>query len=152
MRWLEENGPTELELHLRAIVFHPSAPILLADNDRRYREASVGASRLLGLPRERIIGSSLDDFVEPSSKAIVSKRWRAFLKAGEQQGTLQLPGPDGSPRVVDYVAKDNVLPARHVVVRKDSTKDQVPAWVSRANTTGRCFEYEHIGHWQIGVR
>ena len=26
----------------RAIIFHPSVPILLADNDRRYREAIVG--------------------------------------------------------------------------------------------------------------
>ena len=44
--WLTENGPKELELLFRAIVFHPSAPILLADNERRYREASVGASKL----------------------------------------------------------------------------------------------------------
>jgi formate hydrogenlyase transcriptional activator len=68
-RWLAENGPKELELLFRAIVFHPSAPILLADDDRRYREASVGASKLLGLPREKIIGRSLDDFAEPSFKA-----------------------------------------------------------------------------------
>jgi PAS domain-containing protein len=55
-RWLAENGPKELELVFRAIVFHPSAPILLADNDRHYLEASAGASKLLGLPREKIIG------------------------------------------------------------------------------------------------
>ena len=55
-RWLTENGPKELELLFRAIVFQPSTPILLADNDRLYREASVGASKLLGLPREKIIG------------------------------------------------------------------------------------------------
>ena len=48
--WLAENGPKELELLFRAIVFHPSAPILLTDNDRHYLEASVGASKLLGLP------------------------------------------------------------------------------------------------------
>lgn len=40
----------------RAIVFHPSTPILIADDDRHYQEASIGASRLLGLPRESIIG------------------------------------------------------------------------------------------------
>ena len=67
--WLTENGPKELELLFRAIVFHPSAPILLADDDRRYRDASVGASKLLGLPREKIIGRSLDDFAAPDVKA-----------------------------------------------------------------------------------
>ena len=54
--WLDEHGPKELELLFRAIVFHPSTPILLADDERRYRDASVGASKLLGVPREKIIG------------------------------------------------------------------------------------------------
>ncbi len=134
--WLAENGPKELELLFRAIVFHPSAPILLADNDRHYREASVGASKLLGLPREKIIGRSLDDFAEPSFKPVISERWRAFLEEGEQEGTLQLVGPDGDPREVEYTAKGNVLPVRHLLVLRDKTRtatrtrpQAVPAWV-----------------------
>ena len=103
--WLTENGPRELELLFRAIVFHPSAPILLADNDRHYREASVGASKLLGLPREKIIGRKLDDFAEPGFKPVISERWRAFLEEGEQEGTLQLVGPDGDPREVEYIGQ-----------------------------------------------
>ena len=143
--WLVENGPKELELLFRAIIFHPSAPILLADNDRHYRDASVGASKLLGLPREKIIGRSLDDFAEPSFKPVISKRWRAFLEEGEQEGTLQLVGPDGAPRDVEYSAKGNVLPVRHLLVLRgkttntpgggpvemdiDPSKSSVPAWV-----------------------
>jgi len=144
-RWLAENGPKELELLFRAFVFHPSAPILLADNDRCYLEASIGASKLLGLPREKIIGRRLDDFAEPSFKPVISERWRAFLEEGEQQGTLRLMGPDGSPRDVEYTAKGNLLPVRHLVVLRDKTADtpgdgpveadkapsksSVPAWV-----------------------
>jgi len=142
--WLAENGPKELELLFRAIVFHPSAPILLADDDRRYREASAGASKLLGLPREKIIGRSLDDFAEHSFKPVISERWRTFLEEGEQEGLLQLVGPDGVPRDVEYTAKRNVLPVRHLLVLRDKTahtpsrgpvktdKDpskNVPAWV-----------------------
>ncbi len=142
-RWLAENGPKELELLFRAIVFHPSAPILLADNDRHYLEASVGATKLLGLPREKIIGRTLDDFAAPSFRPVISERWRAFLEEGEQEGTLQLVGPDGGPRDVDYSAKGNVLPVRHLLVLRDKTtnaarggpvekalpKSSVPAWV-----------------------
>lgn len=143
--WLAKNGPKELELLFRAFVFHPSEPILLADNDRRYLEASVGATKLLGLPREKIIGRSLDDFAEPSFKPVISERWRAFLEKGEQEGTLRLVGPDGGPRDVEYSAKGNVLPVRHLLVLRDKTtntlgggpaemdkvssKSSVPAWV-----------------------
>jgi len=143
--WLTENGPKELELLFRAIVFHPSVPLLLADNDRQSHEASIGASKLLGIPREKIIGRSLDDFAEPSFKPVISERWRTFLEKGEQQGTLKLVGPDGDPRDVEYIAKGNVLPVRHLVVLrdkttaipgpnlaeadKDSSKSDVPAWV-----------------------
>ena len=119
--WLAVNGPKELELLFRAIVFHPSVPILIADNDRQNLEASVGASKLLGHPREKIIGRSLDDFAEPSFKPTISERWRDFLKEGEQQGTLRLVGPDGNPRDVEYSAKGNVLPVRHLLVLHDKT-------------------------------
>jgi formate hydrogenlyase transcriptional activator len=121
--WLTEHGPQELESLFRAIVYQPSAPILIADDDRQYRDASVGASQLLGLPREKIIGRSLDDFAESSFKPEISERWRAFLKEGEQQGTFQLVGPDGGTREVEYMAKGNVLPVRHVVVLRDKTAD-----------------------------
>ncbi len=128
--WLKEHGPKELEHLFRAIVFHPSTPILLADNDRHNREASIGASKLLGLPREKIIGRSLDDFAEPSFKPVIAERWRAFMEAGEQEGTLALVGPDGGAREVDYIAKRNVLPARNLVVLRDGiSKSSVPAWV-----------------------
>jgi formate hydrogenlyase transcriptional activator len=139
--WLAEHGPQELELLFRAIIYQPSAPILIADDDRRYRDASFGASKLLGLPREKLIGRSLDDFAEPSFKPVIPERWQAFLEKGEQQGTLQLVGADGGPRHVEYTAKGNVLPVRHLVVLRDKTapsggpgdgdtsKSSVPRWV-----------------------
>jgi formate hydrogenlyase transcriptional activator len=138
-RWLTENGPKELELLLRAVIFHPSTPILIADNDRRYRDVSVGASKLLGLPREKIIGRSLDEFAVPEIRPVISERWRTFLKEGEQVGTLQLLGPDGAPRDVEYVAKGNVLPVRHLLALRDKTsattpdadpaQNSIPSWV-----------------------
>jgi formate hydrogenlyase transcriptional activator len=117
--WLKEHGPKELESLFRAIVFHPSAPILIADNNRQYQEASIGASKLLGLPREKIIGRSLDDFAPPEIQPLISERWQAFLDEGEQQGTLQLLDPEGKPRDVEYTAKGNVLPVRHLLVLRD---------------------------------
>jgi formate hydrogenlyase transcriptional activator len=128
--WLLENGPKELERLFRAIAFYPLAPILLTDDDRHYREASVGASKLLGLPREEIIGRSLDDFTDPDFKPVISERWNALLSDGEQQGTIPLIGMDGTPHEVEYVAKGEVLPVRHVLVLRDKASNTgVPAWV-----------------------
>jgi formate hydrogenlyase transcriptional activator len=119
-------------------VFHPSVPLLLADDDRNYTEASVGASKLLGLPRAKIIGKSLDDFADPGFKPVLSERWQAFLEEGEQVGTLPLVGPGGTPREVEYTAKGNVLPVRHLLVlrdknksdsEKDATPNIIPPWV-----------------------
>ena len=128
--WLIENGPKELEMLFRAIVFYPTAPVVLTDNDRHYREASIGASKLLGLPREKIIGHKLDDFTDPDFKPVISERWKTFLKDGEQVGTIPFVDAAGNPREVEYVAKGNVLPVRHVLVLRDKTpKATVPAWV-----------------------
>ena len=132
-RWLEENGPRELELLFRAIVYHPAAPILITDNDRKYRDASAGAGKLLGLPRNKIIGCRMDDFAAPSFKPQISQLWRTFLEHGEQEGTLQLVGPDGNVRDVEYTAKGNVLPVRHVLVLRDKT---APAETDQAETDG----------------
>jgi len=137
-RWLEENGPRELELLFRAIVYHPAAPILIADNDRKYRDASAGAGKLLGLPRNKIIGCRMDDFAAPGFKPQISQLWRTFLEHGEQRGTLQLVSPDGNVRDVEYTAKGNVLPVRHVLVLHDMTapaetgqapRGFTPSWV-----------------------
>jgi PAS domain S-box-containing protein len=145
--WLVENGPKELELLFRAIVFHPSAPVLLADDDRHNREASVGASKLLGVPREKIIGRSLDDFAAPSSKAVISKTWRDFLETGEQVGTLELLGPDGRPREVEYVAKVNVLPVRHLLVLRDKTGTPAPPPSGKAVEAEKALALSSVPAW-----
>jgi formate hydrogenlyase transcriptional activator len=138
-RWLAENGPKELERLFRAIVFHPYAPILLADDDGRYREATSGATKLLGRNREEILGRKLVDFAEPSVKPLISDRWRTFLEEGAQDGTVQLVGPDGAPQEVEYSAKRNVLPVRHLMVLRPKASDsetdrdhlpiEVPSWL-----------------------
>ncbi len=132
-RWLTENGPRELELLFRAVVFHPSSPILVADNDRQYHDASAGAARLLGVPREKLIGNKLDDFTEPEFRPVVPEIWRRFLDRGEQEGTLRLLGSDGQPREVEFTAKGNILPVRHVIALRDksiaSGAARIPSWV-----------------------
>ena len=114
--WLLEHGPKQLELLFQATVYYATEPILIADNDRHSRDASSGATMLLGLSREKIRGRSLDDFIEPSFRLRISELWNTFLQIGEQEGTIPLLGSDGRPREVEYTAKGNVLPVRHLLL------------------------------------
>jgi len=135
-RWLAENGPRELELLFRAIVYHPATPILVTDDNRKYREASAGAGKLLGLPREQIIGHKVDDFAEPETRPQLPQIWDALLEEGEQEGTLHLKDKDGNPRIVEFKAKANVLPVRHVLTLREKAARkaagepaEIPTWV-----------------------
>jgi len=128
-QWLDEHGPRELELLFRAVVYHPCVPVVITDDERKYRDLSVGASKLLGAPREKIIGRTLEDFAPPV--------WQELLKKGEREGTLELKGPDGTPRLVEFKARTNVLPARHVIALADPAAPPatvhdappIPPWV-----------------------
>src|SRR4051812_12198510 len=134
--WLEENGPKELEQLFRAIVYHPSAPILVTDDSGNSLEASVGVGKLLGLPREKVIGRPVSDFIPPALKPEASELWRALQDHEEHQGTLRLVGPDAEPCEVEYIAKRNVLPVRNVLILRPriaaktlDEADPVPSWV-----------------------
>ena len=134
-RWLTENGQRELELLFRAIVCQPSAPIIIADDDGNSRDASAGAGKLLGLPRKEVIGRQIGDLAAPGFKPQVSQLWRAFLEQGEHEGVLQLAGPAGTSREVEYSVRGNVLPVRHVVALREKTAPSeeepghIPSWV-----------------------
>jgi len=137
-RWLVENGPRELEVLFRTIVFHPSAPILITDDDGNSRDASIGVGRLLGLSRENIIGRRVDEFVPPEVEPQVAQLLTGLQEREQLEGTLRLLGPDGIPRDVAYIAKGNVLPVRHVLVLHDKAESgavadadvaPIPSWV-----------------------
>jgi PAS domain S-box-containing protein len=127
-RWLLENGPKQLELLFRAIVYHPSAPILITDGDGNSRDASAGAGKLLGLPRDKIIGLPVTDLAEPACRAQMSQLWGALQEQGEQEGTLGLLAADGNRQEVHYRAMSNVLPVRHVLALHTADA-AIPAWV-----------------------
>src|SRR5271166_1848565 len=136
-QWLLDSGLKRLELLFRAILYQPAEPILIADDDRCCRDASSSAGKLLGRPRNRIIGHRIDDFLEPGFRPQIERLWPAFLQKGEQRGTLRISGAGGIVRDVEYAAKVDVLPSRHLLELSDKPRKQSgaaaagedPAWV-----------------------
>ena len=103
----------------RAIIHLHATPLLIADNDRKSLAASAGVEALLGTPPAKIVDRSLDDLVEPSFNPHFRELWQSVLQQGEHGGTLPLVGENGRARMVEYEAKGNVLPARHILAIRD---------------------------------
>jgi DNA-binding CsgD family transcriptional regulator/DNA-binding transcriptional MerR regulator len=89
-------------------------PMLVADNRRRYVDANQAACLLLRLSREEILRRKIDDLTPPGSAEVTEKLWDAFVRDGTQTGTFELAMPDGARLLVDYSAKANVEPGRHL--------------------------------------
>jgi len=112
---LVSDGLKELELLLGVVFSHSSEPALIAGDDRNCLDVSSAAAKLLGVSSAKITDHRIDDFIEPKSRSQIAQRWRTFLAQGEQEGALHFAGSNGSAREVQYIAKSNVLPGRHVI-------------------------------------
>ena len=61
--WLAENGPRELELLFRAVIYHPSELIVITDDDGNSQDASVGVGKFLGLRMAELVVATGVPFV-----------------------------------------------------------------------------------------
>jgi hypothetical protein len=122
--WLLENGPKQLEALFRAIVYQPCAPILIADNDGNSRDASPGASKLLGLAAGKNYRAPTGRFYAARIQAPVSQLWRNFLEEGAEAGVRPLVAAEG-------VVHDIAHAFRHVLVLPDkmAAESEIPSWV-----------------------
>ncbi len=127
--WLAIHGPPQIELLLRALVFHRAVPILLTDTQGTNLDVSAGAAKLLGLPRRDVVGRGLEDFSHPAFKPVVSELWREFLQDSQQHGRLEMVDARGAALEVRYSARGDVLPGRHLLVLQNANESTMPSWV-----------------------
>jgi formate hydrogenlyase transcriptional activator len=88
---LFRDGLKELELQLRTVLSRQADPILIADHNRLCLDASCGATQLLGVPIDKMIGESIDRLVETTAihstvKNDVLPGWDVVL-LGDEKGT-----------------------------------------------------------------
>jgi formate hydrogenlyase transcriptional activator len=96
-RWLEENGPRELELLFRAIVLHPSSPVPLLDTDR--------FNQTLALPEPNPVAAITEPWHEGSDDGRIGAeapteanmaRVRPLLVLDKRSKTPDSPAADGN--------------------------------------------------------
>lgn len=101
---------------VRAVFEHSRNAMLIADDDRRYRDVNDAGCRLLGAPRAWILSRRVDDFTPPELRSRIEEMWRAFIAEGTQAGEFELVLPDGSRRAIDYSATANITPGMHLSI------------------------------------
>ncbi|MFL6275653.1 MAG: ATP-binding protein [Blastocatellia bacterium] len=116
--------PLAGEQLFRAVFDNALEAMVIADDQGNYIDANPAACELFGVSKAELLDSNLARFVEPGHDQEAAQAWRAFLDAGEQQGVFRLIRPDGEVRDLEYNARANILPGRHLSILRDVTQRQ----------------------------
>jgi PAS domain S-box-containing protein len=97
----------------RAVFEEAPDPILLADDERRYVAGNHAARRFLGVSRETLVSTRIDDYTPSSMRAELPQIWETFLSRGSLEGVFPILLANGLERNVLFRAKANIRPGRH---------------------------------------
>jgi PAS domain S-box-containing protein len=90
-------------------------PMALVDEDRRHVDVNHAYQRLLGRPREALIGRPIYEHVA-GGPIFTPAQWRAALKAGRFHGTAEMIAADGSHIAVQFAGATEVATGRRLVL------------------------------------
>jgi PAS domain S-box-containing protein len=141
-----ENELLKSEKQFRAVFDNALDAILIADDEGRYLDANPAACSLLGLTKDEIIGRHVSDFTAAGHTAEVTQQWKLFLAEGSQQGIFELSRPDATTLTVDFAAKANILPGRHLSILRDITERKRAVAALHQAEHRAIREYKHLLH------
>jgi PAS domain S-box-containing protein len=103
----------------RAVFEASPCPMLLTDDDAHYIGANPAACHLLQRTHDELLDLTLDDLTPPGAN--FEAVWGAFIAEGEMAGDHTLRRRDGSVVEVEFYAKANVIPGKHLAIVQDVT-------------------------------
>jgi two-component system cell cycle sensor histidine kinase/response regulator CckA len=119
-RRLAEEQVAGSERRLRAVFSLALDAMLIADDDRNLLDGNRAAGELLGLEPGEIAGKRLDDYARGDPED-TEALWARFLLDGEMKGEFELQRADGEIRHVEFSARANIQPGRHLSILRDIT-------------------------------
>ena len=90
-------------------------PMALVDDDRRHVDVNPAYLRLLGQPRERVVGAHLWDFVAGGPQ-LTDAQWAAALAAHRVHGEAEMICADGSHIGVQWAGATEVATGQRLVL------------------------------------
>jgi DNA-binding CsgD family transcriptional regulator len=98
---------------------------LLADDERHHLAGNRAVRRFLGVNRETLIASRIDDYMPPAKHGELERAWTAFLARGSMEAVLPILLPNGLERTVVLRGTANVRPGRHLIALRAVRRDQL---------------------------
>jgi PAS domain S-box-containing protein len=123
--WLRERerAPTpDGEGALRSLFDSSLDAVLVATDEREYVDANPAACALLGVPRDELLGSKIEDFVPEGQEDAARAAWGEFLERGWMEGEIELRRADGALRLAEFRARAGFMPGQHLSILRDVTE------------------------------
>jgi PAS domain S-box-containing protein len=115
-----EEALRQSEATVRAIFENSLDGIVITDDGAAFREANSAAAELIGVPREKLLQSTLLEFGDED----LESEWQRVRQARRGRGRFWLRREDGSKRLVDCSFSADILPQQHLIVLRDITEQQ----------------------------
>jgi two-component system, cell cycle sensor histidine kinase and response regulator CckA len=139
-----EEAVRESEERFRAVFDNAIVPMIVFDDDLRYVNANPAACALVGLTLDEMLELRIPELSESPDEAERFKE--ALLKEGELGGQYRVKATDGTVHEVEFHAKANVQPGRHLAMSYEVTeRKQLEAQLRQAQ------RMEAIGRLAGGV-
>jgi PAS domain S-box-containing protein len=94
--------------------------ILILDRNKRCSSANTAAARLLGISRQKLIGSKITELLKPKHGSTRAPLWNVILRSPAKEFDFQYERGDRSLEI-GVKAKANFHPGSHLVVLHDIT-------------------------------
>lgn len=103
-------------LQVRRAFERSQIPMLIVDNDRRYKEANAAARLIFRMSLRELRKNRIDDLTAEEGLPALEEAWAELRERGSVSGRYFVTFKDRSTLSVFYAALANVLPAEHLIV------------------------------------
>jgi DNA-binding CsgD family transcriptional regulator len=101
--------------------------VAVLDDQRRFTVVNQTTPALLGASRKQILQRRLDDFTSPAGQSQLRCFWGQLRLRGAVDGRYELLRADGVPTAIDFRARWEIAPGRHLLVARETVAGGSPA-------------------------
>jgi PAS domain S-box-containing protein len=116
-----EESATPLPV-FREVFMNAPAAMWLVDDERRYREVNDAACEMLGVAREKLLGTQVDEYADDQDRRAIPRLWDEFVRARSSHGELHFRSAEGDVITTRFVAQADVVPGLHLGIFRETVR------------------------------